>query len=117
VQGLPRRPDFSDERFHNTGVAWRDGTLTDDGRARVTNQPADRGAFKTPTLREVARTAPDMHDGSVATLEEVIDFYARGGASNPGLDFRIRPLDLTVQEKADLLEFLRALSGRIRDRV
>ena len=68
-------PFFSDDEFHNTGVAWRGGHLTDPGRAAVTKDNVDRGAFKTPTLREIARTAPYMHDGSIGTLEEVIDFY------------------------------------------
>jgi cytochrome c peroxidase len=109
-------PLLSDESFHNTGVAWRTGALTDEGRARVTGAAADRGAFKTPTLREVARTAPYMHDGGLATLEDVIEFYDRGGVQNPALDSRVRPLTLSQSEKRDLLAFLRGLSGRIRDR-
>jgi len=109
-------PTFSDEDFHNTGVAWRTGMLTDDGRAAVTKVAADRGAFKTPTLREVAHTAPYMHDGTFATLAEVVDFYDRGGAANPGLDKDLRPLKLTPGEKQDLVAFLRALSGKRRDR-
>ena len=60
-------PNFTDEKLHNTGVAWRDGRLTDKG--------GGRGDFKTPTLREVARTAPYTHDGSLATLEDVVEFY------------------------------------------
>ncbi len=108
-------PTLSDEQFHNTGVAWRDGRLLDQGRFAVTSQDEDRGAFKTPTLREVPRTAPYMHDGSIATLEEVIEFYDRGGNPNPTLDRRVRPLNLTAGEKGDLLAFLRALSGEIRE--
>jgi cytochrome c peroxidase len=108
-------PTFSDEEFHNTGVAWRTGVLTDEGRARVTRAAADRGAFKTPTLREVARTAPYMHDGSVATLAEVVAFYNRGGAPNPGLDSQLRPLALTPVEQQELVAFLRSLSGTRRD--
>jgi cytochrome c peroxidase len=108
-------PTFSDEDFHNTGVAWRTGTLTDDGRAAVTKVAVHRGAFKTPTLREVARTAPYMHDGSFATLAEVVDFYDRGGAVNPGLDPQLRPLKLAATEKQDLIVFLRSLSGKVRD--
>jgi cytochrome c peroxidase len=108
-------PTFSDEAFHNTGVAWRTGVLTDEGRARVTRAAADRGAFKTPTLREVARTAPYMHDGSFATLAEVVAFYNRGGAPNPGLDSQLRPLALTPVEQQDLVGFLRSLNGRRRD--
>ena len=79
-------PMFSDERFHNTGIAWRDGRWLDEGRAIVTEQQEDRGKFKTPTLREVVRTAPYMHDGSLATLEDVVNFYANGGRKNPYLD-------------------------------
>jgi cytochrome c peroxidase len=109
-------PLFTDEQFHNTGVAWRSGVLTDEGRARVTKAPQDLGAFKTPTLREIARTAPYMHDGSFASLEQVIDYYDRGGQKNPGLDSRLRPLHLSASEKQDLLAFLRALTGRIQDR-
>ena len=108
-------PTFSDEDFHNTGVAWRTGVLTDEGRARVTRAVADRGAFKTPTLREVARTAPYMHDGTFATLTEVVAFYNRGGTPNPGLDRQLRPLNLTEAEKQDLGTFLRSLSGHTRD--
>src|SRR5687768_62401 len=81
-----RGPNFTDEGFHNTGAAYRDGVWSDSGRFVVTRKPADLGAFKTPTLREVARTAPYMHDGSIATLEAVVDFYDRGGIANPVLD-------------------------------
>jgi cytochrome c peroxidase len=104
-------PLLSDEAFHNTGVAWQDGRVLDAGRAAVTGKDADRGAFKTPTLREVARTAPYMHDGSLARLGDVIEFYHRGGRPNPHLDPEIRPLRLTAADKAALLAFLRALSG------
>ena len=108
-------PTFTDERFHNTGIAWQDGELLDHGRYMVTGKEEDRGAFKVPTLREVARTAPYMHDGSIATLEEVIEFYDRGGNANPYLDPELRPLNLTAAEKRALLAFLRALSGEIRE--
>lgn len=108
-------PLFTDEEFHNTGVAWRSGTLADEGRALITKTDADRGAFKTPTLREVSRTAPYMHDGSIATLQAVIDFYNNGGVKNPGVDTRLRSLNLSRPEKRDLVEFLRSLSGRIQD--
>jgi cytochrome c peroxidase len=96
-------PNFTDEGLHNTGVAWRDGKLADDG--------AGQGRFKTPTLREVSRTAPYMHDGSLATLEEVIEYYDRGGNQNPGLDPELRPLRLTTAEKQSLAVFLRGLNG------
>ena len=95
-------PNFTDERLHNTGVAWSDGRLGDPG--------AGRGEFKTPTLREVARTAPYMHDGSLGTLEDVIEYYDRGGNRNPGLDGEIHPLHLSAAEKQSLLSFLRSLA-------
>jgi cytochrome c peroxidase len=91
-------PLFTDEEFHNTGIAWRTGVPTDEGRARITKTPRDRGAFKTPTLREIARTAPYMHDGSLATLAQVIDYYDQGGQKNPALDTRLRPLRLSATE-------------------
>ena len=94
-------PNLTDEALHNTGVAWRDDRLADEG--------AGRGTFKTPTLREIARTAPYMHDGSLATLEDVIEFYDRGGRPNSNLDPEIRPLRLTSAEKQHLAGLLRAL--------
>lgn len=108
-------PNFTDERFHNTGVAWREGRFVDQGRFAITGRTEDRGAFKTPTLREVGRSGPYMHDGSVATLEDVIDYYDHGAASNPELDPEIRPLHLTVEEKRGLAAFLRALNGEITE--
>jgi cytochrome c peroxidase len=106
-------PTLTDERFHNTGVAWRGGTLLDAGRYNVTRREQDRGAFKTPTLREIRRTAPYMHDGSIRTLEDVIEHYDRGGIPNPFLDSELRPLHLSQNEKAALRAFLEALSGRV----
>ena len=106
---------LSDERFHNTGVAWRDERFLDAGRSDVTGHAGDRGAFKTPTLRQVAATAPYMHDGSFATLEQVVDFYDRGGNPNPNLDHRLRPLRLTADDRAALVAFLRALTGVVRE--
>ena len=108
-------PTFTDESFHNTGVAWQAGQLLDQGRFAVTGKETDRGAFKTPTLREVTRTAPYMHDGSIATLEEVIEFYDRGGNANPYLDPILRPLNLSLVEKEALVAFLRALTGQIKE--
>jgi cytochrome c peroxidase len=104
-------PTFSDERFHNTGVAWRNGQLLDAGRFAVTGRVEDRGAFKTPTLREIARTAPYMHDGSLVTLSDVVEYYNRGGNSNPGLDADLRPLALTEPQKNSLMAFLGTLDG------
>ena len=81
------------------------------GRYMVTKNPEDVGAFKTPTLREISRTAPYMHDGRFKTLAEVVEFYNGGGIKNPNLDNTIIPLELTEQEKGDLVEFLRSLNG------
>ena len=108
-------PTFSDEKFHNTGAAWREGKLLDEGRFAITGEPELKGAFKTPTLREVARTAPYMHDGSLATLKDVIDFYDDGGRKNPYLDPELRPLRLTKEEKTELLAFLKSLTGTVKE--
>jgi cytochrome c peroxidase len=137
----PRSALFTDQAFHNTGVGFvragaaqlplrvplapgvetvldpadLPGVFSPDapdlGRYEVTHQERDRYAYKTLTLRNVALTAPYMHDGSLATLEQVIDFYARGGIDNPGKDPLLRPLALTVEEKRALAAFLRALTG------
>ena len=108
-------PTFTDEQFHNTGVAWREGKLTDPGRFKVTRKQEDRGKFKTPTLRDVFRTAPYMHDGSFATLTEVVEFYNEGGRANPTLDTELRTLHLEPEEKASLLAFLETLSGTLQE--
>lgn len=97
---------FSDAAFHNIGVGM-DQKEPDLGRYKVTMLAGDRGSFKTPTLREIARTAPYMHDGSLKTLEEVVDFYDKGGIKNPQLDEELFPLELSAQQKADLVTFLR----------
>ena len=83
----------------------------DEGRMVISKLLGDRGAFKTPTLREIARTAPYMHDGSLKTLEEVVDYYDKGGIPNKNLDERIKKLNLTAQDKTDLVAFMKALSG------
>jgi len=101
--------NFTDEGFHNTGV----GVLFEEpepGRFEVTGEEADRGRFKTPTLRGLAFTAPYMHDGSLETLEDVVEFYRIGGGANPNLDERLRPADLTDHEAEALVAFLEALS-------
>ena len=100
-------PNFTDERTHNTGVAWKDGRLADEG--------AGHGAFKTPTLREVSHSAPYMHDGSLTTLEDVIDFYDHGGNANPYLDPEVRPARFTPEEKRALIAFLEALAGTLQE--
>jgi len=103
-------PNFTDENFHNTGLASLSG---DPGRFGVTGDLRDLGAFKTPTLREVEHTAPYMHDGSLATLRDVVDFYDRGGHPHPALDQEIRPLNLSPAETQALVAFLRSLSGNV----
>jgi cytochrome c peroxidase len=110
-----RGPNFTDEQFHNTGIAWRAGLPADSGRFAVTAAPRDIGAFKTPTLREIEHTAPYMHDGSLRTLDDVVEFYDRGGIANIALDRQLVPLGLTTVEKRALVAFLRSLSGRVRE--
>jgi cytochrome c peroxidase len=100
--------NFSDEKFHNTGVSWGKEPL-DLGRFSVTKSEADRGRFKTPTLRGVSLTASYMHDGSLRSLDEVVEFYNRGGRANANLDRLIQPLNLTKDEINDLVVFLKSL--------
>ena len=113
-------PNFTDERTHNTGIAWAGGAgrpggeFLDEGRAAISGKPDDRGAFKTPTLREVALTAPFMHDGSLATLDIVVDYYDRGGNAHPQLDREIRALQLSAEQKRALVAFLNSLSSEPR---
>ena len=103
---------FTDGKFHNIGVGVRDdGTLADAGRFVQTNTPSDTGAFRTPTLRNIALTAPYMHDGSEKTLKEVVDFYAGKGNSNPNLDPEMKKINLSGQDRLDLVEFLKSLTG------
>ena len=99
---------FTDHAFHNTGVARAGSDL---GRYEVTRDPLHRWQFKTPILRNVALTGPYMHNGSLPTLSEVVDFYNRGGFPHEGTDPRLQPLGLSEQEKADLVEFLESLTG------
>jgi len=102
--------NFTDEKFHNLGIGF-DKDMVDTGRFHVTKDPKDMGAFKTPSLREISRTAPYMNDGRFATLMDVVNFYNQGGIKNPFQDPLIIPLDLTEAEKKDLVEFLNSLSG------
>ena len=133
-------PNFTDERYHNLGVDW-DNVRVDLGRYNFTGKEQDIGAFKTPTLREIANTAPYMHSGTFETLEETVTLYNNGGIANPFLDVEMRrpnrtleqmleyyekgkterepspetelvKLDLTKREQADLVAFLRTLSGQ-----
>ncbi|MBS1829802.1 MAG: c-type cytochrome [Acidobacteria bacterium] len=105
---------FSDGKFHNIGTGLDEqGEWRDKGRYEVTKLDADRGAFRTPTLRNIAKTAPYMHDGSQKTLREVVDFYVGGGSANPHLDKEIRELKLSQKDRADLVAFLEALNSEL----
>jgi len=132
-------PLLTDEKYHNIGVAAKavdfeqlarrvEGSpesleelafepgINELGRFLVTKQRKDMGAFKTPHLRNIALTAPYMHDGSEATLLDVVEFYDRGGNPNPWLDGGIRTLGLTDQEKADLVELMKSFTSEDLDR-
>jgi cytochrome c peroxidase len=102
--------NLADEKYHNLGIGM-DKPEPDLGRFVVSKEETDTGAFKTPTVRNAALTAPYMHDGSVATLEEVVEWYDKGGHPNPHLSDKIRPLKLSVQDKADLVAFMKACTG------
>jgi cytochrome c peroxidase len=105
---------FTDGKFHNIGIGVDDeGNLTDLGRYNETKAKADTGAFLTPTLRNVAMSAPYTHDGSLKTLRDVVDYYAGGGNSNPYLDKKIKPLNLSGRERDDLVKFLESLTGQL----
>jgi cytochrome c peroxidase len=100
---------FTDMKYHNVGIGL-DKPEPDLGRHRVTNADADKGAFKTPSLRDISKSAPYFHDGSVATLKEAVDLMVSGGIDNPNIDrVNLKPTNLTEEEKADLIEFLNAL--------
>jgi len=102
--------NFTDEQYHNLGVGM-DVETPDLGRYEVSKEEKDKGAFKTPTIRNVALSHPYMHDGSQKTLEEVVAWYAKGGHPNPYLSDKMKKLDLTEQDKKDLVEFMKALTG------
>jgi cytochrome c peroxidase len=102
--------NFTDEQYHNLGIGM-DQPEPDLGRFVVTGNEKDRGAFKTPTTRNVVFTAPYMHDGSLKTLEEVVEWYDKGGHPNPHLSDKVKKLNLTAQEKQDLVEFMKACTG------
>lgn len=99
-------PNFTDFAFHNIGIGM-DKPEPDKGRTVISKLEGDTGAFKTPTLREIARTAPYMHDGSLKTLEEVMDHYIKGGTPNKYLDEEIFNMKLSEADKADLVTFLK----------
>jgi cytochrome c peroxidase len=95
------------------GIGWdaEKKEFRDEGRFVVTKKESDRGAFKTPTLRDVTTHAPYMHDGSVKTLREAVELYNRGGNKNPYLDVKIEPLGLTPEEIDAIVAFLGSLTG------
>jgi cytochrome c peroxidase len=99
-------PNFTDNGFHNLGVNFHQ-TDPDHGRVAISGLGGDRGAFKTPSLRDIARTSPYMHDGSLATLEDVVEYYSRGATPNDFLDEEIFELKLSDEKKAALVAFLR----------
>lgn len=99
-------PNFSDNAYHNLGIGMN-VDKPDIGREAISKLEGDRGAFKTPTLREIARTAPYMHDGSLKTLEDVVDHYNKGGIANDWLDEEMVPLKLSVEERAALVTFMK----------
>jgi cytochrome c peroxidase len=101
---------FTTNQFANIGIGM-DKPNPDLGRYNVTKKEEEKGAFKTPGLREVARTGPYMHDGSLKTLEEVVEHYDKGGIKNQWLHQDIKPLKLSKQDKTDLVAFLHALNG------
>jgi cytochrome c peroxidase len=103
-----RGPNFADDQFHALGMNG-----DDPGRFKVTGVDADRNAFKTPTIRNVTLTAPYMHDGSLSTLREVIDFYDAGGGPQQPKSSLLRKLNLTEKEKSDLVAFLESLTGEV----
>jgi cytochrome c peroxidase len=102
--------NLTDEKYHNLGVGMT-ATEPDLGRFAITKNEEDTGGFKTPTVRNVTLTAPYMHDGSQATLEEVVAWYDKGGHPNPRLSDKIKPLNLSEQERADLVEFMKACTS------
>src|SRR5690606_5584055 len=98
---------FTDDKFHDIGISTKDP-----GRGReLEHDPKLQFAFKTPTLRSVALRAPYMHDGSIATLRDVVDFYAKGGIDRPSRSPMIHALDLTEQERNALVAFMQTLTG------
>jgi len=97
--------NFTDEKYHNLGVGM-EAEEPDLGRFSETEDDKDRGAFKTPTVRNISMTAPYMHDGSQKTLLEVVEWYAKGGHPNEHLSKDIKKLELSDQDKQDLVAFM-----------
>lgn len=113
-----KNQNFTDNDFHNLGVGWDPAakTFSDEGRFAVTDKESDKGAFKTPSLRDVSKRAPYMHDGSIKTLREIVKLYSKGGEPNPYLDRKIdrryaERLDLSEEQITQLVKFMEALDG------
>ena len=111
-------PNLTDGDFHNLGVGWNPETkeFSDLGRFDFTKEEKDKGAFKTPGLRDVSKHAPYMHDGSVKTLAEVVELYSKGGTPNPNLDRKIdrrfaERLDFSKDQIKQLVAFMESLDG------
>ncbi|WDT79553.1 MAG: c-type cytochrome [Candidatus Manganitrophus sp.] len=105
-------PNFTDNKFHALGLPKREGIPNDIGRYAITQDEAEKDQFKTPTLRNIAQTAPYMHNGMFATLEEVVEFYVRAERTTSPRHPLITPLTLlTDHDKKALIEFLKSLTG------
>jgi cytochrome c peroxidase len=104
---------FSDRKFHNLGIGWGGGkeAFADEGRFGVTKDARDRGAFRTPSLRDVATRGPYMHDGSIPTLRAAVEWHLQGGRPNPGLDSLIMPTALKEGDVVALVRFLESLTS------
>jgi cytochrome c peroxidase len=102
--------NFTDEKYHNLGVGM-DAADPDLGRFVVTGVEKDKGAFKTPALRNISQTGPYMHDGSQKTLREVVDWYVKGGHPNPYLSDKMKKFEASEQDRQDLVAFMEALTG------
>jgi cytochrome c peroxidase len=107
-----RGSTFTGEDYKKLGIGM-DSASPDPGRFNVTMKETDRGAFKTPSLRNIALTGPYMHDGSVSTLEEVVDYYRLATHADKIGDPDFRPLSLTTDDVSDLVELMKALTGDI----
>ena len=107
-------PNFTDNGFHNIGIQAAAGKQPDLGRFNIRQVAAMKGAFKTPTLRDIELTAPYFRDGSAATLREVVEHYARGGDDRSNVSKDVRQLDLSQQDKLDLVAFMKTLTGAQR---
>jgi cytochrome c peroxidase len=106
-------PNFTDNGYHNIGISHAPGA-EDVGRFKIRSVAVLKGAFKTPTLRDVELTAPYFHNGSATTLAQVVDHYARGGDDRSNVSKDVRRLPLSEQDKADLIAFMKSLTGPTR---